>query len=57
MARKFNPNKIPKRITTFNLDIDVLESFNEICEREDRSRSKLANRLFKDFLKTAGKHS
>lgn len=47
--------EIPKRITTFNLDESLVHDFDEICKSEQRSRSNMANKLFKEFMEEVKK--
>jgi metal-responsive CopG/Arc/MetJ family transcriptional regulator len=48
MARKRGINKSK---VGFSLDSDLLEDFNEYCEKHTVNKSKLVNKLISDFLK------
>lgn len=42
--------KNKKKITSFNIDESILDEFDKLCNEEDKNRSKLANRLFSEFI-------
>ena len=39
-----------KKITTFNLEEEILEDLEVECEEQNRSRSNMANRIFEEFF-------
>jgi len=41
---------IKKKITTFNLDEALIKEFDNFCAAEDKSRSKVVNRILTNFV-------
>lgn len=39
-----------KKITTFNLDETLIKEFDSFCAAEDKSRSRVANRILNKFM-------
>lgn len=52
IGRPVNPNKIPKKITSFNLDHDLVTDLKIFCKKEDKDMSKVANSVLKNFVKS-----
>lgn len=44
-----------KRITTFNLDESIVKDFDKFCAANEKSRSKVANNIFKSFVESKKK--
>ncbi len=43
---------IKKKITTFNLDEAIVKEFDSFCAANEKSRSKVANNIFKNFMES-----
>jgi metal-responsive CopG/Arc/MetJ family transcriptional regulator len=44
-----------KKITTFSLDESIVKDFDSFCVKEEKSRSKVANNIFKSFVESKKK--